>query len=80
MNFHQPPDLDFSIIFQVAKKRAFLITKTIDFDRFWSKSGNPRFGYENIRISYDFQVAKKRAFLITKTIDFDRFLIQIRKS
>ena len=77
MNFRRPPDLDFSIIFQVAKKRTFLITKTIDFDRFWSKSGNPRFGYENVRIPYDFQVAKKRSFLITKTIDFDRFLIQI---
>ena len=25
---------DFSIIFQVAKKRSFLITETIDFDRF----------------------------------------------
>ena len=35
MNFHQPPDLDFSITFQVVKKRAFLITKTIDFDRFF---------------------------------------------
>ena len=35
----------------MAKKLAFLITKTIGFDRFWSKSGNPRFGYENARKS-----------------------------
>ena len=66
--------------FQVAKNRAFLITKTIDFDRFWSKSENPRFGNKNVRIPHDFQVAKNRAFLITKTIDFDRFLVEIRTS
>ena len=52
--------------FQVAKKRTFLITKTIDFDFFCTKSEKPRFGYENIRIPYDFQVAKKRTCLITK--------------
>ena len=80
MNFHRLPDLDFSNIFQVAKKRTSLITKTIDFECFLSNSGNPRFGHENVRIPYGFQVAKKQAFLITKTIDFDRFLIQIRKS
>ena len=33
-NFRRPPDLHFSILFQAAKKRAFLITKMIDFDRF----------------------------------------------
>ena len=68
------------MIFRWPKKRAFSITKTIDFDPFWFKSENPRFGIENVRIPYDFQVAKKRSFLITETIDFDRFLVEIWKS
>ena len=77
MIFRRPPDLDFSIFSGGQKSEHFQLQKRSILIVFWSKSGNLRFGYENVRIPYDFQVAKKRSFLITKTIDFDRFLIQI---
>ena len=53
---------EFHTIYKLSKNEHFVLQKCSILIVFWSKSENPRFGYENVRIPYDFQSAKKEHF------------------